>query len=177
MDLCCGRVPASVPHWQIYLLVSGCDAAATIDKNLSAITLARSALRGVGYPFFSSSHENTGVWRWEFFPAYEDAFAILRAPHKMILERKDRTSIDSVPIISHVRIATQWSISVKHQIKLFFTTERRPIPPPAKAGGPLSLKTYGRDARCRSQERRRPEGRRYDGGAICCAERGHGGWG
>src|ERR1700674_4693921 len=143
MDLCCGRVPASVPHWQIFLLVSGCDAAATIDKNLSAITLARSALRGVGYPFFSSSHENTGVWRWEFFPAYEDAFAILRAPHKMILERKDRTSIDSVPIISHVRIAPQCSISVKHQIKLFFTTESRPIPPPAKADGPLGLKTDG----------------------------------
>src|ERR1700693_396509 len=85
---------------------------------------------------------------------YEDAFAILRAPHKMILERKDRTSIDSVPIISHVRIATQWSISVKHQIKLFFTTERRPIPPPAKADGPLGLKTYGR---CRKDSRSMPQ--------------------
>src|SRR6202521_2369110 len=74
---------------------------------------------------------------------YEDAFAKLRAPHKMILERKDRTSIDSVPIISHVRIAPQWSISVTHQIKLFFTPESRPIPPSARAGGPLGLKTYG----------------------------------
>src|ERR1700686_251221 len=74
---------------------------------------------------------------------YEDAFAKLRAPHKMILERKDRTSIESVPIISHVRIAPQCSISVKHPIQLFFTTESRPIPPPAKADGPLGLRTDG----------------------------------
>jgi hypothetical protein len=32
---------------------------------------------------------------------HEDALAILRAPHEMILQREDRASVDSVAIIDH----------------------------------------------------------------------------
>jgi hypothetical protein len=47
----------------------------------------------------------------------KDALAVFRAPHKVILERENRPSVDSVPMINHDWTRSSYEISVKNLIK------------------------------------------------------------
>lgn len=69
---------------------------------------------------------------------HKNGAAVLRAPHKVILQRVHRTGISGIAFAFHAALDTRRKTNCQHKRK-----ERAALPPLAEASGPRAAETYG----------------------------------